>query len=82
MSLLTIKHVEKSGHESIQQAHSISYHPKGVDGREPKDKPCLEAFGCTGIGGPVDEHGWCCYANGIVYIMNDSGSTVGKYDLD
>ena len=76
MSLLTLKHTEKSGHESVQMAHSVSF-AKGPDG-----KPRLDAFGCTGRGGAVDEHGYCQYADGVIYIMNDSGSTVAKYDLD
>lgn len=84
MSLLTLKHVEASGHESVQQAHSVSFKPKGYapGGDTPTDRAQLEAFGCTGIGGPVDESGWCCYGSGIVYVMNDAGSTVSKYDLD
>jgi hypothetical protein len=83
MSLLTIKHVEKSGYESIQQAHSVSFtpaklaHPDKVD---PKDE--LIAFGCTGKGGAVDSDGVCRYGDGTVYVMNDAGSTVGKYHLN
>ena len=83
MSMLTIKHVERSGHESIIQAHSVSYKPKGhaPGGDTPAESATLEAFGCTGDGGPVSD-GWCCYGNGKVFVMNDAGSTVGNYDLD
>lgn len=82
MSMLTIKHVEASGYESIRQAHSVSYKPKGYapGGDTPTGNAKLEVFGCTGDGGPVSD-GWCCYADGKVYVMNDAGSTVGVYDL-
>ena len=83
MSLLTIKHVEKNGHESVQQCHSVSFTPKEAahpDTNEPRDE--LVAFGCTGIGGAVDEHGVCHYGSGTVYVMNDAGATVGKYILN
>jgi hypothetical protein len=80
MSMLTIKHVDRSGHESIRMAHSVAYNPDGMEGHEPR-KPIVEAYGCTGDGGPVSD-GWCCYADGKVYVMNDAGSTVGNYDLN
>lgn len=83
MSLLTIKHVEKDGHESIQQAHSVSFYPaRETEGGKPNDEAHLEVFGCTEIGGAVDEHGHCRYGSGVVYVMNDAGSTVGKYELN
>jgi hypothetical protein len=78
--MLTIKHIEKSGHESIQMARSVSYNPNGMEGHEPRT-PTLEAHGCTGDGGAVS-NGWCCYGDGKVYVMNDAGRTVGNYDLD
>lgn len=77
MSLLTLKHVEKDGHEGLQQAHSVSFNPGDKD-----KETSLEAFGCTGIGGAVDQDGYCKYASGTVYVMNDAGSTVGVYRLD
>lgn len=77
MSMLTIKHVEACGRESVLQAHSISFVPKGADDKGQR----VEAFGCTGDGGPVTG-GWCSYGNGKVYVMNDAGATVGNYDLD
>jgi hypothetical protein len=80
MSLLTIKHVGRSGREGIQQAHSVSFRP--FKREEGADIPAiLEAWGCTGIGGPVDANGYCKYGDGHVYVMNDAGSTVGSYAL-
>lgn len=72
MSLLTLKHIDIDGYEHIQMAHSVAYLP---------DKEELDAFGCTQIGGAVDQHGYCRYGTGTVYVMNDSGSTVGRYYL-
>lgn len=76
MSMLTIKHVEKSGHESIQQAHNVSFDP-GDQAQE----TTLFAYGCTAKGGAVDDDGVCRYGTGVVYVMNDAGATVGKYDF-
>ena len=67
------------GHESIRMAHSVEYKPEGMQDADPRT-PVLEAFGCTGDGGPVS-NGWCCYGSGKVFVMNDAGSTVGTYDL-
>lgn len=83
MSLLTVKHIEASGYENIQQAHSVSFYPKKVsmEGTEnPRDE--FIAFGCTAVGGATDEHGVCRYGSGRVYVMNDAGSTIAKYDLN
>jgi hypothetical protein len=83
MSLLTIKHIEKSGHQSLQQAHCVSFTPRGAahpDDKNPRDE--FIAFGCTATGGAVDEHGVCRYGAGTVYVMNDAGATVAKYHLD
>jgi hypothetical protein len=80
LSLLTIKHIETGGYESMQQAHSVSFHPNGIDGDEVKT-PTLIAYGCTAKGGATDEHGVCRYGTGDVFVMNDAGSTVGKYRL-
>jgi hypothetical protein len=80
MSMLTIKHVEKCGREHLQQAHAVSFRP-GTQNGSNESPAILEAFGCTGTGGAVDENGYCKYGDGRVYVMNDSGSTVGNYIL-
>lgn len=81
MSMLTIKHVEDGGHESIRMAHTVSFNPKGKEVDNGASTPTLEAYGCTGDGGAVVD-GYCCYGSGKVYVMNDAGSTVGNYDLN
>jgi hypothetical protein len=72
--MLTIKHVEELGHESIQAARSVSYDPAGGG--------TLIAFGCEPNGGAVDADGVCRYGDGRVYVMNENGATVGTYNLD
>lgn len=76
MSMLTIKHVENGGREGIQQAHAVAFRPAKDDA-----PAILEAWGCTAIGGAVDEDGYCKYGDGRVYVMNDAGATVGNYNL-
>lgn len=81
--MLTLKHIETSGHESIQQARSVDFTPARAshpDDTSPHDQ--LIAFGCTAIGGAVDADGVCRYGDGIVYVMNDHGSTVAQYYLN
>lgn len=73
---LTIKHIENDGHESIAQAVSINYHPgrTGHDG----ERPSLIAFGVPdAVSGPANN----VYDSGVIYVMNESGSTVGRYHL-
>lgn len=76
MSMLTIKHIEKSGHESVQQARDVAFQPGDKDA-EMK----LTAFGCTAHGGAVDDSGVCLYATGRIFVMNDAGATVASYDF-
>lgn len=70
--MLTIKHIEEDGHESVSTAREVSFTPG--EG--------LRAFGCPG----PDEGGRAAgvenYANGRVYVMNESGQTVAVYNLD
>lgn len=79
MSMLTIKHVEKSGFESIQMAHSVwTEDDQNADAK----RQILVASGCTALGGATGADGICRYGSGTVYVMNDAGATVGKYHFD
>lgn len=69
--MLTIKHIEEDGSEGIQEARSVSFYDD-TDGKEP---PTVHAYG-------VSYDGYLQYGSGTVYVMNASGSTVAKYDLD
>ena len=69
--MLTIKHVECDGYESVHQASHVNYLPWNVDkGAE------VMAFGVPGEGFPLH------FASGKVYVMGDGGKTVATYSLD
>lgn len=75
--MLTVKHVEKSGYESINLAEVVTFDPAvGSNNEWPKGQ--VVAFG---VKQPMSD-GYNRYGNGIVYVMNDQGSTVAKYNLD
>lgn len=73
---LTVRHLEPSGHESITQAISVSFQP-GTNPPGDNEDTQLIAFG---VPNPVSD-GCNRYASGTVYIMNEAGATVAKYDL-
>jgi hypothetical protein len=73
---LTIKHVEE-GREGIVQAIRVEHEwGKPGDGNGAK----LTAYGVPGEGGPTLSSVET-YASGTIYVMNESGATVGKYVL-
>lgn len=74
---LTVRHLEPSGHESITQAISVSYQPGNNTPERGDEKPLLIAFGVPDSMG----EGHCNYGSGTVYVMNEAGATVAKYDL-
>lgn len=74
--MFTIKHVEADGHESINTAESVGFMPP----RE--DDPAHPRGVVTGFGGTCNLSGtYTMFGSGDVYVMNDSGSTVGAYHL-
>lgn len=74
--MLTVKHVEKSGHESVTPTTSIAFDPATGENKEyPRGQ--LLAFGID-----TTVAGYNRYASGTVYVMNDNGSTVARYDFD
>jgi len=69
--MLTILHVEPSGHESLVQAKRITIEPSVVG-----DNVETRFLHYESESGAVITLG-----SGIVYVMNDAGKTVGKYKL-
>lgn len=77
--MLTVKHIHLSGREEIVLTRRASYQPEGVphstvgNPSEPEDMRCclIEDFdgSTTRIFG------------GTVFVMNDLGKTVSRYDL-
>ena len=77
--MFTIKHVEMN-HEGLQQAREISFYP----GRDPKgdDPGGPRQLVAIGVPGPDEGARHSCivtYASGTVYVMNESGDTIGTY---
>lgn len=68
--MLTVKHVEKSFHESIIEVVSVSYQP-----RQPGNV-LAAVFAYFDSGTPRQ------YVDGKIYVMNDKGRTIQQYDLD
>ena len=77
--MLTVKHVEKDGHESLVPCTSAQFYPAVVG--DDATRPKVEVFGSPADGGAFYD-GHATYSNGKIYVMNDHGATVGNYDLD
>lgn len=73
--MLTVKHIRFDGAETIDHAERVIFYPD--DEAQVADSPHLSGV-VTAVGaisGGVDWH------SGVVYVMNDNGSTIAKYDL-
>lgn len=92
---VTVKHVERSGHQSLTQAISGSYYPHGVDADTTvgRDDFSLEhyrvvrdpagnraEFIAYGVPEP-HAAGYNRYNSGLIFVMNEAGATVARYDL-
>lgn len=68
--MLTIRHIEPTGHETVLQTMRVTMHP--TDG--------------VNLGAPTvfydrPDGGTSLVEEGVVYVMNDLGKTVAKYEL-
>lgn len=84
--MLIIRHIERSGHESVTPCKQVVFDP-AVGRKKEWPKGQLLALGCDPklggtTGGPIDESGACRYGNGKVFVMSAEGRTVASYDLD
>ena len=82
---LTVKHVEANGYESVIQATNVAFIPKELshpDATDPRAE--VIAYGVPVAPGMQAgfEDGVRRYSNGMIYVMNEAGATVSKYDLD
>jgi hypothetical protein len=77
--MLSIKHIEENGCESIRMVTSVSYSPPGPDAGEGFPRGRVVAFGRRETEDGRDNVSQ--YGGGHIYVMNDQGSTVAKYDL-
>lgn len=77
--MLTIKHIESSGCEGVIEGRSVWL--EKIDWLDPWERkpPMLHVYGVDREDGE-DNH--VTYGDGMVYVMNASGSTIASYDLD
>lgn len=69
--MLTILHVEPTGHETILQTKRVTSHPG----------PQIQG-GERSIYWERDDGSTVAIETGTVYVMNDNGKTVAKYHLE
>ena len=73
--MLTVKHIENDGNESIVQCEKVTFIP------HEKEKP----FGLDQVvAWDTDRNvkdGNHTYTSGRIFVMNDQGATVAKYEL-
>lgn len=80
--MLTVKHIEVTGHENIHPATRVSYQPRMERGRavEPGVDGSEVSAHCVFIDTPKGDT-IALGSFGSVYVMNDAGKTVAKYEL-
>jgi len=77
--MFTLRHIEDNQHESIRQAKWVSYDPG--HGNSSSGERCLH-YGNAQMDvdrEPTVDEGR--FASGTVYVMNENGKTVAKYDF-
>lgn len=79
--MMTVKYVDKNGEESVFPVYGVRYNERCA---APVEAGCAPARGHVIFDRPkaysdtpLMEHAY----DGIVYVMNDNGKTVAKYDL-
>lgn len=77
--MFTLRHIEDNQHESIRQAKWVSYDPGfGPSSKGERGLQYGNAEMDVDRQPTVDEG---CFASGTVYVMNENGKTVAKYDF-
>ena len=66
--MLTVKHVRLSGQEDLYQSVTVWYSP--IENQTPDGRPAMITMD---LGDPL--------TGGTVFVMNDAGKTVARYDL-
>lgn len=74
--MLTVKHISVTHHESIYECSRVTYHPKKEDAPGEFLEPQVFIEHPNGMGGGFFALG------GRVYVMNNDGKTVSKWDLE
>ena len=73
--MFTVKHTHADFSETIHSADDVRYTPRQIPTPDQTSEPAPETVWVSSgdITMPL--------TNGIVYVMNDHGSTVAKYDM-
>ena len=84
--MLSVKHVEPSGDESLFLANQTAFYRRGeltgrADGPPDEKHPVVIAYGVPGPDEGARKDGVVHIGDGTVYVMNDSGKTIAVYDL-
>lgn len=85
--MLTVKHIEKNGDEYLFTAREVMHCPRGKLALEQglqesaSSMPFVRFYGVPGPDEGARKDGVLDLEDGRVYIMNESGKTVGNYIL-
>lgn len=74
--MLTVKHISITRHESIHECSRVTFHPQkeGTPGEFSEPQVFIEHP--NGLGGGFFALG------GRIYVMNNEGNTISKWDLE
>jgi hypothetical protein len=75
--MLTVKHIRFDGAETVDVAERVIFYPS--DKADMSGTPTPYAGGSVSLVGARAAIG--DYHHGVVYVMNDKGATISKYDL-
>jgi hypothetical protein len=76
--MFTILHKSRTGHESYRYAPDVWFDPHRDDDQPPT---LYASIPPSQIPDPVYGDNPVTYISGTVFVMNESGKTVGKYDF-
>lgn len=78
--MLTVKHIEDSGHETLTPATRVTFTPSSCNMDGDTEHPHGD-FRMFGVPDPHYIDGSTRYTKGRIYVMNAAGKTVAHYDL-
>lgn len=80
--MLTVKHVEVTGHQNLYPATRVSFQPRMLNGQEVDDHVAGKGVSAPNVFIDTPKGDTLCLGSwGAFYIMNETGKTVQKWDL-
>lgn len=79
--MMTIKHISLGGRETIYPAFSVEFRPKGWVPNDEVTAADQPAPPSRVLGFTEDRFVVCEIQDGTVFVMNEFGKTVSRYDL-